>query len=419
MSVPEPSRSTVTRRRTQAVLRRRQLRWSAAGILVLVLLAWLVTVLVVPLPSASTNRTIGATVSGTTANVSTPAEGTTAVSSSEFGYFAGEPGHDKLPIASITKVITALMVLRAHPLTAKDTGPTITFGESDVALINDVIAQNGKFADIAVGDTTTERDALYVMLLKSANNIASSLAVWAYGSLDAYLAETNAWLAEQGLTETVVVDASGLNSGTQSSPANLLAIAERAMSDPVLASIVGTKEIELPVFGKLVNGNTILGLAGIDGVKTGTTDEAGSCLLYSATFSAGNSPIHLFGITTGAHLQADLQAAVAAYVSSIEQGFHNVSLANPAVPVANVTTPWNTTSAIVPEKEVKAVTWSDTAVAVSVVFDDIRGGAKGTRVGQISFDTPEGKRDVPLILAQDLEDPGPLWRISHVAQLFG
>ena len=419
MSVPEPFRATVSRRQSQAVFRRRRLLVGVAGVLLLALCAWLVAVLAVPLPSSSTDVTFAESVSGTTANPNVPTVGSTAVSSIEFGYFAGEPSHDKVPIASITKVITALMVLRAHPLTANEPGPTITFGEPDVAQIADVVAQNGNYADISVGDTTTERDALEVMLLKSANNIAGSLAIWAYGSMENYLTATSAWLTEQGLTETVVVDASGLNSGTQSSPANLLAIAERAMSDPVLASIVGTKEIEVPLFGKLTNGNTILGQAGIDGVKTGTTDEAGSCLLYSATFSAGTTPIHVFGITTGALHQADLQASVAAYVASIEQGFHDVSLADPSVPVANVTTPWDTNSAIVPEKASRAVTWSDTPVAVEIVLDDFRGGAAGAHVGQMSFDTPEGKVVVPLVLAQDLGDPGPVWRFTHVAQLFG
>jgi D-alanyl-D-alanine carboxypeptidase (penicillin-binding protein 5/6) len=342
-----------------------------------------------------------------------------AVVAEDFGALGQAPTNEVLPIASMTKVITALMVLKAHPLAVDEPGPTITFGQADVDQIDEVITQNGRYSEVSVGDTTTERDALYALLLNSSNNIANSLAIWAYGSMDAFLAETKAWLAEQGLNDTVVADASGLNPATRSSSADLIAIGKLALADPALAAIVKTRSIELQLFGELVNGNTLIGTAGITGIKTGTTVEAGSCLLYSATFSVARESITLIGVTTGAALQVELQPAVAAYVTSLESGFHETVLADPSQPVATVTTLWNTMSNIVPKKSVSAVTWSDTPVGVEVRLGDIRGGGAGTTVGTMTFDTPRGEQVVDLVLENDLTDPGPLWRFSHVAQLFG
>jgi D-alanyl-D-alanine carboxypeptidase (penicillin-binding protein 5/6) len=256
-------------------------------------------------------------------------------------------------------------------------------------------------------------------MLNSSNNIANSLAIWAYGSMDEFLAQTAAWLAEQGLNDTVVADASGLSADSRSSSSDLIAIGRLALANPALAAIVGTRSIELPLFGRLVNGNTLIGTSGITGIKTGTTDEAGACLLYSATFTVVRESITLIGVTTGAALQSELQPALATYVASLEAGFREVVLADPAQPVATVTSLWNTTSNIVPKKSVSAVTWSDTPVGVEVRLGDIRGGGAGTTVGTMTFDTPRGVQVVDLVLENDLTDPGPLWRFSHVAQLFG
>ncbi len=412
-------RSPRSRRPSAAVYRRRRLVVFSGLLAILALLGWSITVLAVPLPSSAATISQEPVVRGKLVAPVVPPFGMSAVVADDFGALGQAPTNEVVPIASMTKVITALMVLKAHPLAVNEPGPTITFGQADVDQIAEVLAQNGRYSEVSVGDSTSQRDALYALLLNSSNNIAGSLAIWAYGSMDTFLAETKAWLAEQGLNDTVVADASGLNPATRSSSADLIAIGKLALADPALAAIVKTRSIELPLFGELVNGNTLIGTAGITGIKTGTTDEAGSCLLYSATFSVARESITLIGVTTGAALQVELQPAVAAYVTSLESGFHETVLADPSQAVASVTTLWNTTSNIVPKKAVTAVTWSDTPVGVEVRLGDIRSGGAGTKVGTITFDTPRGEQVVDLVLETDLTDPGPFWRFSHVAQLFG
>jgi len=412
-------RSPRSRRPSSAVYRRRRLSFSGALVILLALLGWSIAVLAVPLPSSTTNVLQQPFVSGERVAPAVPPFGVSAVVADDFGALGLAPTNDVVPIASMTKVITALMVLKAHPLEANEPGPTITFGQADIDQLGAIIAQDGKYSEVSVGDTTTERDALYALLLNSSNNIANSLAIWAYGSQDEYLSRTRLWLAEQGLSDTVVADASGLSSESRSSSDDLLTIGHLALANPALAAIVGTRSIELPLFGKLVNGNTLIGTSGITGIKTGTTDEAGACLLYSATFTVAKESITLFGVTTGAALQTELQPALGAYIASLEAGFHETVLADPTRPVATVSTPWSTTANIVAAKTVSAVTWSDTPVRVEVRLADIRGGSAGTTVGTMTFYTPRGVQVVDLLLETDLTDPGPAWRFGHVAQLFG
>jgi D-alanyl-D-alanine carboxypeptidase (penicillin-binding protein 5/6) len=133
----------------------------------------------------------------------------------------------------------------------------------------------------------------------------------------------------------------------------------------------------------------------------------------------GTESVALYGVTTGSTLQTELQPAVGAFVASLEAGFHETVLADPAVPVATVATAWDTNANIVPATSLTAVTWSDTPVSVAIRLRDIRGGAAGSTVGTISFETPQGTRAVDLVLQTELGDPGPAWRFSHVAQLFG
>lgn len=408
------------RRPSAAVYRRRRLVVFGSSLLALCVAVFVGLVLGLPLPSATVDVTQPDTASGTPASVVLPPFGVTNIWADGYGTIVDTGGTAALPMASMTKVITALMVLKQHPLSGSDSGPTITFTQTDVDIIDEVIALNGNYSDVGPGDTTTERDALTAMLLKSANNIATSLAVWSYGSMDDYRAATSAWLAENGLVDTTVLDASGLDPGTVSTPADMVEIGRLAMADPVLASIVGTTQVEVPLFGKLTNGNALLGKFGINGIKTGTTDEAGSCLLFAATFSAGGTPVSLVGVTMGGpRTQAELQPVVEQLVGSTEAGFGPLMLTDATTPVATVTTPWHTSAGIVPQDSLSRVVFSDARATYSVALHDIRAGKKGDRVGTLSVSVNGEDLRTPLVLNGDLGDPGPGWRFSHVAQLFG
>ena len=111
-----------------------------------------------------------------------PEYGATAIGAVGYpGTLSSGGSVEALPIASISKVITALVVLEARPLAVGETGPDIIFGDSDVDFYDAQVAQNGSVAPVYAGQIMTQRNAMNVMLIASANNYAESLARWPDG----------------------------------------------------------------------------------------------------------------------------------------------------------------------------------------------------------------------------------------------
>ena len=184
------------------------------------------------------------------------------------------------PTASTAKTILALMVMEAKPFNLGEQGETITITPELYAFYSYQLANNGSNTAVQVGEEISEYDALAAALLPSSNNMADSLATWAFGSLSEYKTFAEAKLKEWGINNTTIgSDASGLSPDTTSTANDLALIAQRLMQNPVLSEIVGLKEHEIPVAGTLKNTNRLLGVDGIIGVKTGYTDYANYCLL--------------------------------------------------------------------------------------------------------------------------------------------
>ncbi|MGO7983904.1 hypothetical protein ACC691_39370, partial [Rhizobium johnstonii] len=80
-----------------------------------------------------------------------------------------------------------------------------------------------------------------------------SLATWAYGSTDAYLAAAATWLNAHGMTSTHVADTSGLSDSSVSTPTDLVTLAKLANADSTVSSIVSQKTAEIPGIGTIAN----------------------------------------------------------------------------------------------------------------------------------------------------------------------
>ena len=225
------------------------------------------------------------------------------------------------PIASLAKIITALLVMQKKPITSGQVGPDIQFTQSDLEIYNQQVAAGAAVKPVSVGRSMTEQQALETMLLPSAANYSITLAVWAYGSVDSYLSTANAWLASHNLNQTHVVDTSGLLAGSVSSPSDLITIGKLALANPVLASIVAMKQAMIPDVGTITNGNSLLGKDGINGIKTGTTSEAGATILFSSAFYVGNKKITIVGDLLGADDRGQQNSDVVKLLDSIRPAF--------------------------------------------------------------------------------------------------
>ncbi len=182
--------------------------------------------------------------------------------------------HERRAQASTTKMMTALVTLENASLTdVVEAGPNVKVEPSIIGL--------------DPGDRLTVEQLLYGLLLPSGNDAAVALAEHVGGSIPRFAAMMNAKAEQLGLKDTHFVTPHGLDAdGHYSSAYDLAVLARSAMQNPVFERIVGTKvyRIEGPIRWYFKNNNQLLATyPGADGVKTGYTDNAGRCLVFSAT----------------------------------------------------------------------------------------------------------------------------------------
>ncbi len=206
-----------------------------------------------------------------------------AVGIQDQGVIASHNDAQQRPIASVAKVITAMAILQKHPLSSiDDPGPSIPITEADEQLYRDYVAKNGTVALVKAGVPISERDALEAMLLPSANNVADTTAIWAFGSLKKYHDYAASMLGQLNLHSTTIgIDASGLDPSTTSTASDLVRIGELALKNPIIAHIALMHSAYIPVAGGIPNYNAMVTNYGYTGLKPGESIQAGNTLLFS------------------------------------------------------------------------------------------------------------------------------------------
>ena len=201
----------------------------------------------------------------------------------------GETYTTPIATASLAKMITVQVVLDKYPLKAGESGPTITMTNDDESRYWWAVNNGGSNARVIAGEQITERQLLEGILLVSANNMADSLAIWAFGSIDGYHQAARRWLDKNNLVSTIVGgDASGFSSETKSTPTDLCKIMLLATKQPALVEILSANTATLPTGEVLQSTNRLLGQNGIFAGKTGYTDEAGRGLMVASHQQIGN-----------------------------------------------------------------------------------------------------------------------------------
>lgn len=415
MSDPAAERAATARRR---MYRRRRLVVFGGGSIALVLAFFLPIALLAPLPEVPATTVSPAVPELAAPAISFPAYGASGIGAVGYdGVLASAGATTALPIASITKVVTALVVLEAHPLAAGEPGPTITFGPADEQYYDDMVAQDGIVAPVSSGATISQRALLDVTLMASANNYAQSLAAWAFGSEAAYVEAAREWLRREGLTGTTIVDATGINPANTSTIADLVELGTRAVAHPIVSAIVATRTVEVAGVGTVTNRNLLLGVNGVDGIKTGTLDESGACLLFSQDIVVDGETITIVGAVLGGPDHPSLAATVQALLAQADSGFQRVELIAAGTPLATYTTVWGDEVEAVAMRSASIVTWTGMTVQTELTADPLRLGDAGDDVGDLTFTVGDREVVVDVELATAIEDPGPWWRLTNPFRL--
>ena len=186
--------------------------------------------------------------------------------------------HERRPIASLTKIMTALLVVERAGLT-------------DVVTVS-AEAASGQVSGISglglePGERIRVNELLYALLLQSANDAALALAEHVSGSVDAFVDAMNARAEQLGMTRTMFASPNGLDDSGYSSAGDLVRLTRAALRSRGFASVVATRfhTVEsLDAEPRIVqNRNVLLWLyPGAIGVKTGFTSPAGFCVVAGA-----------------------------------------------------------------------------------------------------------------------------------------
>lgn len=402
----------------RAVYIRRRITLAALLAIVVVVALYLPFTLLAPIQTVAASKTAVVLPTSRAPVLTLPSYGASAISAVGYpGVLSKSGSSDPLPIASITKIITTLVVLEKKPLAVGAAGPRILFTAADEAIRKQYLARNGEVYPIRVGGTMSERDVLTVTLVASANNYARALVDWAYGSEADFVPVANKWLATHGLTSTTVTDATGLNSANRSTPTDLIALAKIALADPLVAQLIAIKHTRLPVVGLIDNTNKLLGRSGVNGIKTGTLDGFGSSLLFASTITVGSQRVQLIGVFLDGPTHPVIDSAIRRLIARVSAGFTTVKLSSIGQKFGSFRTRWGATSVAAATRDTSVVIYRGTKLASSVRIDDVGLRSKGAIVGDVVFTVAGQTIRVPLALTATISDPGPWWRLTHPGAL--
>lgn len=392
----------------------RRVRFWLSTILVVILAGYSTAVAFLPAPAPVLDQTVFSSSlnSGQQITIDWPESQQAAIGALGQGILASYGDEGPLPMASVAKIVTALAILKKHHLELGQSGPAIRLTQDDVAIYRYYIAIGGSVAPVVSGEEVSLYQALQIMLIPSANNMAKSLAIWAFGSEQAYAEYANTMLGELGLKNTTVVDATGISEGTVSTAQDLVLLGQHALNDPVIAQIATQTEATIPVTGRVVSTNKVMGMAGINGLKTGHTDASGGCFLFTAAHEIDGEQVKLIGaIMAAPSIESALNDAPK-LVELSETGFQKVVALSAGQQVATVNVPWAAPVSILVKDDLKQVVWKGTELKMDLSLD------AGLRQGEVGSASMSGQ-SIALIQTQDIPQPDYWWRFTHPIELVG
>jgi len=237
-----------------------------------------------PSPSSSPRPPAGPVIGVTSAPSGVKAKGAVLADADTGQILWGRDVDTERPMASVTKVMTALLVLESGNLGQEIGVPG--------AAVSYAWKYGGETAALHPGDVLTAQELLAALLLPSGADAAYTLAN-AYGpGMNAFIARMNATAAQLGMKDTHFTSPDGLpyptETSTYSTPFDLLTLGLVAMRYPAFQSIVDLRFYHLPKGPGhheywWDNTDHLIGsYQGALGVKDGYTDDAGHCLLFEA-----------------------------------------------------------------------------------------------------------------------------------------
>jgi D-alanyl-D-alanine carboxypeptidase (penicillin-binding protein 5/6) len=319
------------------------------------------------------------------------------------------------PIASLTKVMTAYVLLKDHPLNPGEKGPVIEVQPADVDLYLAQQRNGESVIPVRAGQTYTQSELMQGLLIPSGNNFAFMLAAWNSGSVEAFVERMNQEAAALGMTNTQYADPSGLSAESRSTAADQARLAEAAMAHPVIAETVAMKQTILPNIGVLFNVNSELGKSSFIGVKTGWTEEAGGCFMFAADYLVDGAPVRIYGAVLGQDVLADAFAGSQQLINGAGANLQRLPVVTKDAELASVETRWGGSAPAIAAADASLVVWPGLEVTSSMAKTATGESVKtGQEVAIVTYTAGAQVVPIQLVAANAISGADIGWRLTRL-----
>jgi D-alanyl-D-alanine carboxypeptidase (penicillin-binding protein 5/6) len=404
--------------------RRRRRLWLlpliAVTVLVVLIAAALVRAETKTTPYLVVHRVVPKTVklTGKPFNPAWPSEGEATVAVEGVGSLGSTGGQEPVPIASVAKVMTAYLTLKQFPLAPGAEGFHVRITQAQVDEERERVALDQSTVAVRKGETLSERQLLEALMLPSANNIAALLAVHDAGSIEAFVGQMNATAKELGMSQTNYTDPSGFEESTVSTARDQVKLARMAMQAPTFAEIVAKPSTRLPVVGTVLNYNELVGHDGYVGIKTGSDEAAGGCLLFAKRMTVDGKTFTVLGAIFGQHDGELVSAALAGadtLASSVADSVKNRVVVPAGTTVMTLENADGDKVKVKTKRPLREVGWPGKPTVVHLNIAKARRSAEaGERWGTLMVRGASGVERTPVVVAGSLGEPSLGWRLHHL-----
>jgi D-alanyl-D-alanine carboxypeptidase (penicillin-binding protein 5/6) len=347
-----------------------------------------------------------------------PAQGQAAVAVPALGIVKASGLESSVPIASLTKIMTAYLVLRDHPIAPNAQGPVVRVTAADQNEAGMDESDDDTSVPVAQGEQLSERQLLDGLMVHSANNFADILARWDAGSTTAFVAKMNSEAAALEMAQTHYADANGISSASVSTAADQLRLTSLAVQLPTFAAVVDQPSVDLPVAGRLYNYVGVIGSKGIVGVKSGFTQAAMGCLVLAGDRDVDGHRVLVLAAVTGQGGPRPLDAAAEAALPMIDAtaaNLHVVRVVAAHQQVASISVPWASHPVgVAVAKAMDALAWPGEVVRAAIKMRSVSDPtAKGTVLGSVTLWVGGERQSEQVRSVGELPSPTLGWRLTN------
>jgi serine-type D-Ala-D-Ala carboxypeptidase (penicillin-binding protein 5/6) len=344
-----------------------------------------------------------------------PATGQGAVAVPALGINVEPGAEESVPVASLTKLMTAYVILHDHPLAVGSPGPNITVTQADVDDYGEDVVNDDSSVAVQAGEVLTERQVLGGLLVHSADNYADLFARWDAGSIPAFVAKMNAMALSLGMDHSHFADPSGVSPQSESTAGDIVKVAALDMENPNVQAIVKMPSITLPVAGSVGSYTPLLGVEGIVGVKSGFTTAAGGGDVVAVWRTVHGVPVMLLAAITSQQGPNILDVAALhglALVNALGPLIGSSTVLQKGQLVAHVTSAGHRVTATT-ASSVSMLTWP--GMTATRVFHPVRHltdqAKRGAQIGTVVVTLGNQHVAVPVTLTQNVPRPTVMQRI--------